>query len=215
MATSPLFKLKDIVYLVESAALGELEAYRIGAIKQTVDGQWVYQIFIEQKAPREQTVGDRIDLKTTQELFFSESEFTDLCSAIDAAIVNVESRITTAQNLLAACPVTNLPEVVPGNSKFDIDSTVYIKASASIGFLEYHKVISIHQVFGSQEFTYELDLASIGPGNQQRQIIPIFFKERELLTKCEALSTVTDALERKIGRLLGLKMAYCTEGSEA
>ena len=40
MAVAPIFALKEIVYLVETAALGELEAYRIGAIEQKTTGKW-------------------------------------------------------------------------------------------------------------------------------------------------------------------------------
>jgi hypothetical protein len=213
--SAPIFSLNEIVYLAESASLGELEAYRIGAIKQASADVWLYQIFIDQKPPAEQTVGDRIDLKEPEELLFEESELIGLCSAVNTAIKNVEQRINKTQNLIAECETTGLPPVVIGAPTFAIGDTVFIKASASIGFIETYKVVSIHRVQDSQEFTYELDLTSARFNNGLRQTMQLFFKERELVDKCTALNLSLAALDRKISRLLTIKFNLCTSEASA
>lgn len=227
---APLYKIGDIVYLVESAALGELEAYKIGSIQQLSADKWVYKIYIEQKPPTEQTVGDRVDLKETREMFYEEIELFGLCEAIDTAINNVEIRINRTQFMLDECegvgstwidpiPVAP-PNPGPGESRYAIDETVYVKASANIGFLEDYKVSGIFKP-DNREFLYHLVLTSVKIAPQltlsgkPRFKNNIYFKERELVTKCEALTLAMASLSRKMSRLLSLKMNLCTTDPSA
>lgn len=227
MPAAPIFKIRDVVYLVESAALGELEAYRIGAMRQKADGDWLYQIYIDQKPPAEQTVGDRIDLKEPRELMFHESDLIDFCGALDIAITNVQSRVNRFSNLFDSECVTGSgtdttgtgteptseppaqPAATPGAPKYAIEQQVFMRSSAQIGFLEAHKVTNIHQVPASAEFTYQLDLTTAKPVGRPIPGATLYFKERELVDKCEALRLVLAALDRKMARLLGLKLAHC------
>lgn len=223
---APRFKIGEVVYLVESAALGELEAYKIGALKQTSPDIWVYQIFIEQKPPTEQTVGDRIDLKEPRDLFYEESELFTVCEAIQTAINNVVIVINRNQFMLDECngvqggtyidpiPVPQ-PNPGPGEPRYNISDTVYMKASASIGFLEDHKVTGIMKQPSNREYVYSLSLTTdkLAPGltisGKPRFKENIYFKERELVTKCEALNLAASALERKMSRLLALRISIC------
>ena len=223
---APRFKIGDIVYLVESAALGELEAYKIGGLKQVVAGTWVYQIYIEQKAPQEQTVGDRVDLKEPREMFYEETEIFGLCEAVQTAINNLVIRINRTQFQIDECqgqiettyidpkPIP-APNPGPGEPRYEIGDTVYIKNSANIGFLEPYTVTTINKQPDSREFIYDLDLTTtkIAPqvtqGGKPRFRPDIYFKERELITRCEAVVLVMAALQRKMSRLLALKAVHC------
>ncbi|MEM3000680.1 MAG: hypothetical protein QXP41_00610 [Candidatus Nitrosocaldus sp.] len=238
MPATPKFRINDVVYLVESAALGELEAYRIGALRQHTDGDWIYDIYIDQKPPAEQTVGDRIDLKTTVDASFHESDLATLCEALNIAIYNVQSRInrysniyttecgasiditgtsmpTTGTDMTTGTGTDHIPPLVPSSSgtstkpKFSIGQTVYVRSSAQIGFLEPHIVTNIHMAPTASEFVYQLDLTTVK--NVYRPITGtiIYFKERELLNKCDALRFAISALNSKMMRFLGLKLAHC------
>lgn len=223
---APHFKIGEVVYLVESAALGELEAYKIGALKQTSPDVWVYQIFIEQKPPTEQTVGDRIDLKESRDLFYEESELFTLCEAIQTAINNVEIRINRTQFMIDECngvqggtyidpiPVPQ-PNPGPNEPRYNIKDTVYVKASANIGFLEDYQVTGIMKQPSNREYMYSLSLTTLklSPGltlsGKPRFKENIYFKERELITKCEALDLAVASLDRKMSRLLALRISLC------
>lgn len=214
MSAAPIYKIKDVVYLIESAALGELEAYRVGAIHQQADGVWIYQIFIEQKPPAEQTVGDRIDLKSATGMAYYESDLTDLCGALVSSIANVQSRINRYNNLyVSECtPSAGYePEAIAsGAPRFSIGQQIYVRASAQIGFVETHTVTHIHKVPESAEFMYQLDLTTAKTVDRPITGPTLYFKEREFVNKCEAFDLVLAALDRKMVRLLSLKLAYCT-----
>jgi len=224
---APRFKIGEVVYLVESAALGELEAYKIGGLRQTSPNTWVYQIYIEQKPPAEQTVGDRIDLKESREMFYEESELFTLCEAVQTAINNVEIRINRTQFMLDECngvgegtysnptPIEP-PAPGPNESRYNINDTVYVKASANLGFLEDYQVSGIMKQPDSREYIYSLTLTTskLSPGltlsGKPRFKNNIYFKERELVTRCEALNLAFIALNRKMARLLALKVSLCS-----
>jgi hypothetical protein len=223
---APTFKIGDVVYLVESAALGELEAYKIGGLSQATPGIWVYQIYIEQKPPTEQTVGDRVDLKEPREMFYEETEIFTLCEAVQTAINNLTIRINRTQFQIDEClgqvettyidpiPVPQ-PNPGPNEPRYNINDTVFIKNSANVGFLEAYKVTTINKQPNSREFIYDLDLTTeklapqVTQGGKPRFKMDIFFKERELITKCEAVTLIMAALQRKISRLLALKAVHC------
>lgn len=222
MPTKPTYNIGDVVYSKESAALGELDAFKIGSIHQKSPGVWVYQFYINKRPPDQQTVEDRIDLRTTSNLFFEESDLINLCGALHLAITNVQARINKVFVRQQICGTGADPVGVP---LFDLNNVVHIKASAEIGFLETHKVIEIHRAPDSAEFIYRLDtdgakvstnpLFSVSAPKSEWPVL--YFRERELVSECQALNMVMAALERKISRLLAIKLALCvsnpTEGS--
>lgn len=217
MAQGPRYRIGDVVHSVESAALGELDAYKIGSIHQKSPGVWVYQIYIEKRSPDQQTVEDRIDLRTTWDLFYEESELTDVCSAVNLAINNIQARINRATNQLQNCG-TDIPATNPKNPRFSLTETVYVKASADIGFVETHTVIEIHRAPDTAEYIYRLDTDGARiPTNPLRSVSAVkwewpvlYFRERELVSQCEALNMIMAALERKISRLLAIRLVLCT-----
>lgn len=216
MAQAPKYKIGDVVHSVESAALGELDAYRIGSIHQKSPGVWVYKIYVERRPPDQQTVEDRIDLRSTWDLFYEESELTDVCTAVNLAILNVQARINRTTQQLQNCG-TDIPAIIPNQPRFNLAETVYVKASADIGFIETHQVIEIHRAPDTAEYIYRLntDGAKI-PTNPLRSASAVkwewpvlYFRERELVSQCEALNMIMLALERKIARLLAIKLTLC------
>lgn len=218
MATGPKFKINDIVYLNESANLGELDAYRINAIQQAISGRWVYQFFIEKRPPAGQTVEDRIDLKLPRQLFFDEAELLTLCEAVNIALLNVQHRMNVALNIKATiCGgsfVSPTPVVKKGDSRFSLGDTVYIKASAERGFTEFYQVTNIHKQPSVAEFMYELNIYGTAPVrdnklNLNKVFRQIFFREPELIDQCEALNIMVGALDHKVARLLAIKEAFC------
>lgn len=217
--TAPIYRIGDVVYLVESASLGELEAYKIGAISSREQGGWVYQIFIDMRPTvAGQTVEDRFDLRNPTELYFDESEITDLCDAVDLALTNIQGRMNRNMSLIAECPTTGLPVIPAGAPKFEIDDTVIIKASADIGFIEAYKVVQIYRAPNEAQYVYRLNThGKVQPATDFKirsdKFNELFFREQELMTLCDALNTTLLALDRKIARLLALKAAHCPDGS--
>lgn len=219
MAAGPLFKIGDIAYLNESAQLGELEAYRIGAVSQSSPGVWIYQIFIEKRPPDGQTVEDRIDLRQPTELFFSEAELLTLCDAVNIALHNTQGRINRGMQLLSSvCRGSDDIAPVPrGHSRFDVGDTVFVRASAVRGFVESYVITNIHKRPDVAEYEYELDIHGTWPVFSNTldlsKFRQLFFREPELVNQCEALNMSLDALDRKVARLLAIKVALCTSGS--
>jgi hypothetical protein len=91
-----------------------------------------------------------------------------------------------------------------------------------MGVLEQYEVEHVHKIPSSTEFSYDLDLTKrrstifdefggIRFIEQPQFRDPIFFKERELVTECEALILALEALDRKMSRLLNVKLRLCTE----
>ncbi len=215
MATGPLYKINDIVYLVESAVLGELEAYKIGAIQQATPGRWIYQIFIDKRPPDTQTAEDRVDLKLTRQMFYDESELTTLCLAVNMALTNMERRINRSMLYYdAVCGGTfTPPPPKKGDSKFDIGDTAFIKASAERGFIETYQITNIHKQPSVSEFLYELNIHGTTVILSNALVLDkfrqMFFRESELIDQCEALNIALSALDRKVARLLAIKGALC------
>lgn len=218
MAVGPKFRIGDVVYSVESASLGELDAYKIGSIHQKSPGVWMYQFYIEKRPPDQQTVEDRIDLRYSTNLFYEETELTGLCDAVQIALNNVQIRMNRACTAREQCGTNEQTPIIPVNgSRFSLNDTVYIKASADIGFLETHQVIEIHRAPDVAEYIYRLntDGAKIPTAPLRNDAAVkwewpvLYFRERELVSQCEALDSVVLALERKVSRLLGIKLALC------
>jgi len=223
---APKFQIDEAVYLLSSAALGELEAYRVGAVQDRGIG-WVYQIFIDQRPPHEWTLGDRIDLKEERNLFFHEDELITICEALDLAasaisntLARIKFQIEEECSDTASEPPTFTPrtprEAVP--ARFSVGDEVALSASAKIGFIEIHKITNIHKYPQQNVYVYELDIygdrrersmigkcpsisiLNIGLDSYQTDQSPkqLYFQESEIMTKCDALSTIDRVLERKL-----------------
>lgn len=85
MATSK-YSVNDLVYLVESAKVGQIESYKVSSVYQGPDGIWYYYIGVGQRIPPiSKTLTDRNTGKTGIDWELSESEITDICTALDLA----------------------------------------------------------------------------------------------------------------------------------
>lgn len=83
--SAPTYDVGNVVYLKESAALGFLEAVKISGIYRNTDG-WIYTTEARSAQPSAAaTYGDRISFTNRATLYFSESEFVDVCAALDLA----------------------------------------------------------------------------------------------------------------------------------
>jgi len=140
-----------------------------------------------------------------------------MCSAVNLAINNVQGRINRAQSLLTHCGSEEVPAPPSNDARFSLNDIVYIKASADLGFLETHKVIEIHRAPDTAEYIYRLDLdgatiptAPLRNAQAVKWEWPvIYFRERELISQCEALNLLLAALDRKMARLLNIKLTLC------
>lgn len=95
---NPLYALGDTVYLKESAALGSLEAVRIGGMMKGSTG-WLYSIQTASPSPLGSTFyGDKRSLTNGALLYFSESEFVSQCAALEI----VEANLLRAYNTVHA-----------------------------------------------------------------------------------------------------------------
>jgi len=89
MTTKPLYGLGDVVYLKESAALGFIEAVRIGGVHLGKDG-WVYSISTSMVPPSPGMFLDRRSLVGTQILLYTEDELVTVCDAYVLAEANAK-----------------------------------------------------------------------------------------------------------------------------
>lgn len=215
--SKPKFAIGEIVYLAEPAASGELEAYRISSVRKT-GNNWIYSVDINQKPPAEQTVGDRIDLKSPLSFLFEETELITLCEALDSAILSLESRITRLNLKYTDCLDNStfgdgapLDESVPdGYPKFQIGDIACIRASAALGFIEGYNVVSIHKPPTYNKYTYTLNLTNTTvQAGLPRFKDNLYFKQSELLTSCEALNMAISTLDRKLAALTKKKESLC------
>lgn len=95
MSQAPEFNVNDVVYLRESAALGHIEAVKISGILKSA-GQWLYTVH-SRAVPQRTHYGDRVSLSHGQMMYFSASEFTTLCEALDLAEANARRILEKVQ----------------------------------------------------------------------------------------------------------------------
>jgi hypothetical protein len=107
MAIVSAFRIDDVVYLRSSAQIGFLEAYKISGIFQLRNDRYVYTIDINRRPPSAQTLGDHIDLKRIQTLYFTEDELLTFCEAETLVVQNLERRLREEKARFAArCSVS-------------------------------------------------------------------------------------------------------------
>jgi hypothetical protein len=100
--SSPLYDIGDAVYLAESAQIGYLEPVRITGITKNAS-EWVYTVSAGPSLPiGNATYGDRVNIVNGSVLYFSESEFVDVCSALRLARSYYELRLSAIDSQLAS-----------------------------------------------------------------------------------------------------------------
>lgn len=99
--TNPKYQYGEVVYLRESAAIGSLEAVKIGGVHQG-QGGWLYSLNV--------AVGqvghlDRRSNVGTQVLYYTEDEFLPLCDALVLVEANAKAAYDRAKaQRQAYCP---------------------------------------------------------------------------------------------------------------
>jgi len=205
MPSTPRFKIGDVVYLRESAELGQLEAYRVGQISRA-GGFFIYTIFINPRPAQEAAMGDQIDGKRRDtQMSYGEDVLLTFCEAVDIAITEVERKLDNLRFIQESrcSPTAGHEEFVPDpprnpqdvtTPQFDIDETVFIAASAKIGFRETYRVVEQYRTPNSNQWSYRLNIPGINGKTY-------YFKETELMKECGALGFVIAALERDLMEL--------------
>lgn len=225
--TKPRFRINDLVYLFTSAKVGRLESYRVGSIHDNGLGRYIYQIFIDPKPPRETTVADRVDLKSSRDLFFTEDELVTACEAMDIALTSLNNQLSRLVNLRdSKCDTTATPSPpsprTPGEvlePRFSVDDIVFIKASARIGFIENYKVTNVLRTQQRKAWRYELNIRGDFRNRDQqgnlrlgfnKTVMPrLLFHEEELIEECEALDLAIAHLEKEITKMAANFVAVC------
>lgn len=95
--SAPLYDVGDVVYLKESAALGLVEAVRIGTVTKNNSG-WAYGIVTSSA----QMSGDRRSVVHGGVIYYGEDEFVTLCEALNLAEANVRLKLEKIQAQRAA-----------------------------------------------------------------------------------------------------------------
>ena len=97
--TNPIFNVNDVVYLRESAALGFLEALKIGEIRSSSDDSaWLYGMAVKTtgiQVPAQ--FGDRIGLAPEAVLYFTEDELVTVCDALILSEENLKRQLASIQ----------------------------------------------------------------------------------------------------------------------
>jgi len=106
--SNPLYKINDVVYLKESAALGFLEPMKISGIVSGATSKWLYIIEAKIKNPAPVAhFGDRIGHVADTNLYFTEDELIVLCDALTLAEANAKRQLLNIQlQKDALCPTT-------------------------------------------------------------------------------------------------------------
>ncbi len=110
MSDVPKHDIGDVIYLRESAALGFLEAMRVGGISKN-DSVWIYSLVANQLQPNQASIyGDRIystygrgqiHSSSGAPLYFTEDEFLTLCEALVLIRNSLQSRLLTIESQIA------------------------------------------------------------------------------------------------------------------
>ena len=97
--TNPIFNVDDVVYLRESAALGFLEALKIGEIRSSADNYvWLYGIAAKTSGVQVPAqFGDRINLAPEATLYFTEEELVTVCDALTLSEENLKRQLASIQ----------------------------------------------------------------------------------------------------------------------
>lgn len=105
MINPPLYEPGDILYLRESAAIGFLEAVRIGGMIYGPNG-WLYTVAARAGQPSAPThFGDRIAAVQGTIMYFSEDEFIPVCDAQALVEANLQAQLDRIKLQRAAqCP---------------------------------------------------------------------------------------------------------------
>ena len=99
----PKYNVGDRAYLRESAAVGSIEPIYISGVQQSRTAEWYYTVT---NRPQDviHTYGDRRSLVNNMVMYYSESEFVDVCGAIILAKAFAQAqldKITTLQQRLS------------------------------------------------------------------------------------------------------------------
>jgi len=90
---TPLYKINDVVYLRESAALGFLEAVRISGISK-INSSWLYTVHAGRMGAIAPThFGDRISMTQGNILNFTEDEFVSEYDAMALSQANLQRQL--------------------------------------------------------------------------------------------------------------------------
>jgi len=191
---APLFKRGDIVYLEESAEIGRLEAYEISESKQSTPTQWLYKIRIHQRPPIRPTIGDQFRPQAIEpDLWYTASEFMTYCETLSVIVIRLQTQQNRVDNYLSSICATQDETQAEGAPKFNLEDEIWLSASAKLGFFENRLVNGVFEVGvqpGSKKTRYRYSLLNI---SQQ-----LYFREDELLTKCEAATFVHSAITNQL-----------------
>lgn len=206
--TAPRFNRDDTVYLASSAAIGQLEGYRVTDARQTRAGKWVYKITFTKNPPMSALIGDTFDGKKAHPtIFFNEADLLPLCEAIDLALTRVSSRILKLETRQNNICDDETDAIVAGNPKYAIGDSVYFHTSARVGFLERGVVKGIYETgvqTGSRQRRYEYQVRFSSPNS-----LKLLFREDELIAFCDALALVLAFLYRKRDELTAQRDSLC------
>lgn len=201
----PIYNRGDIVYLKSSSLIGRLDSFRIDNIYQKNKDQWLYEISIGKKPPERSVIGDSYDKRTKEpKLVYFEEELVSFQEALTSAIDTLTRQIEAVEKHYSnECSNTGIDEPIENMPKFEIEDIVYLDASARNGFFQSARVLEIYEVPiqpGTQrkKFSYRLDLKSnIGKF--------IYFREDEIITKCEAYPKVLSSMNYQL-QVLNVKL---------
>ena len=204
---APLYRRDDVVYLRESALIGKLESFKITSLKQIQDGRWVYQIDIGKKPPDQGLIGDSFDGRISEpSIFYTESEFVDICDALEIICNRLNQQITSLQFKMSSCDEEEAPILSSGQPRWAIGEEIFFAASARLGFLQTSRVTQIFEVGvqpGSRVTRYKYRVSL----DRKRNLL---FREDELISFCEAAQLALESLQRDLTSSEAQRSSLCS-----
>jgi hypothetical protein len=101
--SQPRFSLDESIYLRASAEVGFLESYLVSNVQYNRrSSQWVYQISLAEGGLRQApfTIGDKVNLKFSRDLYFSENELVTMCEAALMVRTSLERKLAKIQGVI-------------------------------------------------------------------------------------------------------------------
>lgn len=113
----PLYKINDVVYLKESAALGFLEAVRISGVTKT-STTWLYTVYAGRMgAIAPSHFGDRKSMTEANFLNFTEDEFVTECEALTLTQANLQNQLDKVKSQKESKYPNGCPTVVSSTTE--------------------------------------------------------------------------------------------------
>lgn len=222
-ALIPLFKMNQVAFMRESAAIGHLEKVQINGISWDHNAnQWLYRI-VDRMAgqPGRPNASIITGPKPGSIREYRESELTDLCTVTTIIKAYLEAKLSDIETLRATndcggSSTSSSSDQAAFTPLFKMDQVAFMKESAALGHLEKVQVNGIAWDHNANQWLYRIiDKRAGQPGRPDASIVTgpkpgsiREYRESELTDLCTATGIVKAYLEAKLLQIDTLRATH-------